>query len=223
MPAMSNREAVKKAVTDTSVLSAGGLLTTEQSRVFIEIIRESTELTQRVRTVTMGAPTMEIDKIGIGSRIARAMAENDTTHVNFLRSPNHGKINLTAKKYGLPWALTEEAIEDNIEGEAYEDRVMRLMGSQFGLDIEDLGINGDTVYTGSAPTATMTTSIDGSTDPIDVVCSGGISGFPRTCDAGYIQIESEKLKYDRIEATRSRTAPARRTGRPSRRIRSRRR
>ena len=76
---------------------------------------------------------------------------------------------------------------------------MRLMGSQFGLDIEDLGINGDTVYTGSAPTATMTTSIDGSTDPIDVVCSGGISGFPRTCDAGYIQIESEKLKYDRIE------------------------
>jgi|GEM_PF-443209 len=196
---MSNKEAVRKAVTDTTIVGAGGILNTEQSRVFIETVRESTALTQIVRTVSMGSSSMEIDKVGIGSRIARAMAENDTTHVNYLRSPQHGKITLTAKKYGLPWALTEEVIEDNIEGESYEDRVARLMASQFGLDIEDLGINGDTVYSGAAPTATMTTSIDGTTDPIDVVCSGGITGFPRTGTSGYIQIESELLKYETVD------------------------
>jgi hypothetical protein len=49
---------------------------------------------------------------------------------------------LTTKKIRLDWEVSAEALEDNIEGAALEDHIVRLMTNAFGNDIEDLAING---------------------------------------------------------------------------------
>jgi hypothetical protein len=50
---------------------------------------------------------------------------------------------LTTKKIRLDWEVSTEALEDNIEGSALEDHLVRLMTNAFGNDIEDLAINGN--------------------------------------------------------------------------------
>ncbi len=50
---------------------------------------------------------------------------------------------MTTKKIRLDWEVSAEALEDNIEGAALEDHIVRLMTNAFGNDIEDLAINGD--------------------------------------------------------------------------------
>jgi hypothetical protein len=47
----------------------------------------------------------------------------------------------------LDWELSTESLEDNLEGEALEDHIARLMSSQAANDIEDFAINGDTTLT----------------------------------------------------------------------------
>jgi len=53
------------------------------------------------------------------------------------------KVELTTKKIRLDWEVSAESLEDNIEGAALEDHIVRLMTNAFGNDIEDLAINGD--------------------------------------------------------------------------------
>jgi hypothetical protein len=43
----------------------------------------------------------------------------------------------------LDWEVSTEALEDNVEGAALEDHLVRLMTNAFGNDLEDLAINGD--------------------------------------------------------------------------------
>jgi hypothetical protein len=47
----------------------------------------------------------------------------------------------------LDWELSTDSLEDNIEGEALEDHIARLMSAQAGQDLEDVAINGDTRQT----------------------------------------------------------------------------
>ena len=204
MSRLSNRRVVQRAVTSTTDLASGGILNTAQASRFIQMLIDPNQMMPLVRTVTMDAPVQDFDKISVASRIARGMTESDATHVNFMRQPTHGKVTLTAKKVGLPWGITEEAKKDNIEGEAYEDRLARLMTEQLGADLEDYAINGDTVYTGSAPATTvnMAGNIDGTTDPIDIVAAS-LTGFPRTGTAGWLLIDSEYFLYEYLDTATS--------------------
>jgi hypothetical protein len=60
------------------------------------------------------------------------------------------KVSLTTQKLRLDWELSSESLEDNLEGEAFEDHVARLLSAQAANDIEDLAINGDTELTDDA-------------------------------------------------------------------------
>ena len=192
---MKNREAIQRAVTTTTTASGGGILNDEQAAEFIQTMFDSTDLMQRARTETMAANTKEFPKIGMSSRIARGATENDTTVVSNLKSPTFGKVTVTAKKYALPWALTEELLEDNIEGEALEARIANMMATQFGLDMEDLAINGDTV----SPTAD---TLDGDilVDAVTLTLNDS-STYPRTGTAGYLVIGTEYILYDSVDYT----------------------
>ena len=60
----------------------------------------------------------------------------------FLVSPNYTTIVLESSKLMLPWAITEEFLEDNPEKGAAEQRIATIMGIQAANDLEDLAING---------------------------------------------------------------------------------
>jgi hypothetical protein len=120
--------------------AGSGILRPEQARRFIDYVWDATVLAKDGRRVTMRANTMELEKVNVGERVIRAAAQavGDYTNAGALFS----KVELTTKKIRLDWEVTAEALEDNIEGAALEDHLVRLMTNAFANDIEDLAING---------------------------------------------------------------------------------
>jgi hypothetical protein len=127
------------AVNPTGSLS--GLLNPEQARRFIDYVWDGTVLAKDGRRVTMRANTMEIEKVNVGERVIRAAAQALGNYEN--AGATFSKVELTTKKIRLDWEVSTEALEDNIEGGALEDHLVRLMTNAFANDIEDLAINGD--------------------------------------------------------------------------------
>jgi hypothetical protein len=88
----------------------------------------------------MRANTMEIEKVNVGERVIRAAAQAQPDFTN--AGATFTKVELTTKKIRLDWEVSTESLEDNIEGGALEDHLVRLMTNAFANDIEDLAING---------------------------------------------------------------------------------
>lgn len=118
-----------------------GILRPEQARRFIDYVWDATTLANDGRRVTMRANTMELEKINVGDRVIRAANQGISTYTN--TGATFSKVELTTKKIRLDWEVSAESLEDNIEGPALEDHLVRLMTNAFGNDIEDLAINGD--------------------------------------------------------------------------------
>ena len=126
----------------TTTLAGGSLLLTGQAEKFIQMTFDAARTTQLCRTVTMGRDKLQLDKISIASRIARKATENEDQS-EYTKKVAFGKLTLDTVKIALPWELTEDALEDNIEKDNLEDVVVGLMTTQYGLDLEDLYWNGD--------------------------------------------------------------------------------
>lgn len=135
---MKNRE-IMKTIHTGNITS--GLLAPEQAEKFIQQTFENTALGGLIRTVMRKSKTGEIDKIGIDSRILRGKTENVDDGYRAKTKYNEIKYATTAVR--LPWEVTEESLRENIEGQAFEDIVAKLMTTQLGIDLEDLYINGD--------------------------------------------------------------------------------
>jgi hypothetical protein len=121
--------------------TGSGILRPEQARRFIDYVWDATVLAQDGRRVTMRANTMELEKVNVGERVIRSATQALGDYTN--AGASFSKVELTTKKIRLDWEVTSEALEDNIEGGALEDHLVRLMTNAFANDIEDLAINGD--------------------------------------------------------------------------------
>ena len=132
---------VNPSATASPTYPGTGILRPEQARRFIDYVWDATTLAQDGRRVTMRANTMELEKINVGDRVIRAASQGVSTYTN--TGATFSKVELTTKKIRLDWEVSSESLEDNIEGAALEDHLVRLMTNAFGNDIEDLAINGD--------------------------------------------------------------------------------
>jgi HK97 family phage major capsid protein len=121
--------------------AASGILRPEQARRFIDYVWDGTVLAKDGRRVTMRANTMELEKVNVGERVIRAASQGIGDYAN--SGATFSKVELTTKKIRLDWEVSAEALEDNVEGAALEDHLVRLMTNAFANDIEDLAINGD--------------------------------------------------------------------------------
>lgn len=145
---MSNELLEKVVTTGVVANGGGGLLNAEQANRFIDYMWDATSLVQTARTIRMRSDTVDIDKVGVGTKLVRLATEAVDDGVN--AAATFTKISLTTKKLRLDWELSTESLEDNIEGDALEDHIAQLMATQAGNDIEDLCINGDDTLTSDA-------------------------------------------------------------------------
>ncbi|SFM29040.1 Phage major capsid protein, P2 family [Gracilibacillus orientalis] len=136
---MPTNQQIMKTITTGSITS--GLLSPEQAQKFIQQTFESTALGGLIRKETRKAKTGEIDKIGIDSRILRKKTEN--TDDGYRAKTKFSKVEYATTAVRLPWEITEESLNENIEGQNFEDITTKLMTTQLGVDLEDIYINGD--------------------------------------------------------------------------------
>ena len=138
---MTNEELIQKAVITTDALAAAGKLNPVQSDQYIDFVIDVTMLKGNVRVVRFRNETMQIDKIGVGSRVTVPKAEAQAPRVR--RGVSLSKVELTPKDQMTPFEISDNFPDQCIEGERVEDTVTRLMATQTGNDLEELYINGD--------------------------------------------------------------------------------
>ncbi len=129
-------------------VGGGGLLAPQQADRFISYIWDATTLGGQVRKVRMRGNEVELDRMAVGERVVRLATEAVDDAVNVKVA--FAKVSLSTQKLRLDWELSSESLEDNLEGEAFEDHVARLLSAQAANDIEDLAINGDVNNTNDA-------------------------------------------------------------------------
>lgn len=136
-------EMLQKVITSSGLgQSADGLLKKDQADKFIDFAFDATVLAKEAETRRMNAPEQEWTTVAVGARITRGAVEAVDTGQN--AAPNFTRLSLRTEKLRLDWELSSESLEDNIEGEDLDTHLARLFATQFGQDIEDLAINGDT-------------------------------------------------------------------------------
>lgn len=146
----SNRSMMKDAITSGDTITGtgkGGRLNPEQARRFISYMTDNTAFLKDIRLEQMAAPEKQIDFLLIGSRLIRKATE--ALSPTELAGANITRKELRSVKVRLAADITTEFIEDNIEGESGADRIARELAQQFGNDIADLMLNGDTAATGT--------------------------------------------------------------------------
>jgi len=120
----------------------GGLLKPAQSNRFIDFVVDQSVLMQNARIVRMRTPSMEIDKVSVGTRLLKKATELTDDGTNAVVT--FSKVSLTSVKLRLDWAMSTEALEDNIAGASLEDHLAQMMARQTANDLDDLLINGNT-------------------------------------------------------------------------------
>ena len=197
----SNRQMMKDAMTSVATLGgqgSGGLLNPEQAKKFISYMTDKTALLKDTRLEQMTAPEKQLDFLLIGSRLIRKATEASSP--TELASANTSRKELRSVKVRLAADITSEFAEDNIEGESVRDRIARELAQQFGNDLADLMINGDTAATGTD--ASFLTIGDGiikqaktSTDTHKFKLAG--TDYKGTIFPGMLKLMPNKFKNDR--------------------------
>ena len=146
----SNRQMMKDAITSSGTITGdgkGGRLSPQQASRFISYMVDNTAFLKDTRLERMASPEKQLDFLLIGSRLLRrateALGPDELSGVNIARKE------LRSVKVRLAADITTEFEEDNIEGEGGSDRIARELAQQFGNDIADLMLNGDTAATGA--------------------------------------------------------------------------
>lgn len=140
-----NRSLLHKAdLVLADLVSDGGFLQPEQARKFLEIMIDESVVMGMSMVETTKSHTKLLERIGLTSPMlvpgfeGTALPEADRT------KPELDKINLVTHLFKGEIRLTDETLEDNIEGGNLRTTVMNLIGGRAGLDMDDILVNGDT-------------------------------------------------------------------------------
>jgi hypothetical protein len=134
---------VKKGIVTTDDLSTGGKMNPAQALKFIDYVVDLTGLSQMSRVVRFKNEQMEINKLGVGRRVTMPAAEAKDPGVR--RGVSTSKVVLQPVEQMSALELSDIFDEVNIEGDSVQDHIVRMMATQFGNDIEEMFITGDTL------------------------------------------------------------------------------
>ena len=138
---LSNEELLQKAAITTADIAAAGRLNDAQANRFIDFVIDVTGLKGKVRVVRFRNDKLDIDKIGVGRRVA--VPKKEAVDPGVRRKISTSKVTLQPEEIMVPWELSDEFVLENIEGEEVEETIMRLMATQLSNDLEELYIQGD--------------------------------------------------------------------------------
>lgn len=151
----TNQEIIKKADMALADLATAGRLNPEQTDRFIRTVMDQPTLLQSCRTVAMNGPEQKINKIGFGSRILRPGVSSTALAAADRVKPDLGQVVINTKEVIAEVHIPYDVIEDNIErgniaagaeqgAGGIHQTIVDMIGERAALDLEELGIRGDT-------------------------------------------------------------------------------
>jgi len=129
----------KAAVTSGSFTV--GLRGKEADKFFDDVIKES-NLLSNIRTIKMNDKSMKIDKIALGGKVLKGATEGADPGETVSVTPT--QISLNAKELIGVIQITDDVLEDNIEGDQFAQHLLRMVVDAAWNEIEEAFIAGDT-------------------------------------------------------------------------------
>ena len=134
-------DAVVKRITITELGNTA--LHPEKAAQLIRELEFSTPMLGATRRMDMRSDIRDIDRVGFAARLMNAPPAEGEPIITDTEPVFTQNQLVVAKAVGVV-ELGDEALEDNIEREGFEDTLIALIGGQAGVDLEELYINGDT-------------------------------------------------------------------------------
>lgn len=132
---------LQKAINTTSTLNAGGLMNPEQFKKFLSLVKDESKLLKKVNVRDVKNKAGELDRLYLDGR--KTVPSSEATDPAVRKEFSTDKIEYSTKKVMLPFEISNETFEDNIEKEDFEDTILNVFATQFSNDIEELMIAGD--------------------------------------------------------------------------------
>lgn len=143
---ISNEELLQKATLTTS--DFGGAteapLSVEQVQEFITLMAAQQVFLPDVRRVTANAAKWEESIVDFGGRITKGGTEATRLDAGDRVKPSTGNVTISTVLLRAEVPVSDEALEDNVAQSGFANDLERLIADQFGYDVEDLLVNGDT-------------------------------------------------------------------------------
>jgi hypothetical protein len=138
---MTNEELLTLIEKAAITTAAGGQLSTEAASQFIDTVVAQNDALQKLNVIKMSGATYRLDTLGVASRLMRKATEAsepaDTAGISI------GSRQLAYNEVILPYDISFNFLESNIEKDNAEDAINKVFATQFGNDLLDLAINGD--------------------------------------------------------------------------------
>lgn len=130
-----------KATITTSGWSYG--LTITEANQFLDYVIDESVLLKQVRTIRMPGKKYRIDAIGLGSTVLKkGVAGTDPGDTVSLSGPT--QIELSSEEVIAIVSIGDDVLEDNVEGDAFVQHLLGMIGRAAANEIEQAAIHGDT-------------------------------------------------------------------------------
>jgi len=140
-PQVSNAQLVEKAVITADAIAAQGKMNPEQADKFIDYVFDETMMRNNARTIKFKPEQLNIDKIGVGGRVA--VAATEAADPGLRRGVTTSKVSLQPAEVMVPFEISDTFSEINVEGMSVEDHIVKMMATVFANDLEEYYINGN--------------------------------------------------------------------------------
>ncbi|MFA5122977.1 hypothetical protein [Zavarzinia sp.] len=140
--AMTNAELIAKAQITTEALAVAGRLNPEQADKFLDYVVDQSVLKNLGRVIRV-KDRWEADKIGVGRR--NAVPASEAKDPKLRRGVTTAKIELQPRKIMVPFEISDDFRDINVEGDNVEEHVIQMMGKAVANDLEELCVNGDSL------------------------------------------------------------------------------
>jgi len=143
---ISNAELLRKATLTTSDFGGAGEapLSVEQVKQFLVLMAANQTFLPDTRTVTANANKWVESIVDFGGRITRGGAEATRLGESERAKPTTGNVEISTVLLRAEVPVSDEAMEDNVAEEGFANDLERMIANQFGFDVEELLVNGDT-------------------------------------------------------------------------------
>lgn len=140
-----NRSIIQKAdLLVADMVANGGYLEQALAREFIEVAIDESTLMPLATTIPMKSHTHRLDKMRFGSRVLRAGTEGQALIESDRVKPDLSNETLQSQLFKAEARLTDEDLEDSIEGGSLRDTIIKLLGQAVARDMDEVVIEGDT-------------------------------------------------------------------------------
>ncbi len=144
----TNRTILEKAALALSdITGQNGILQTAQAQRFIKLLVQESKVMGMATVTPLRAPKQLVNKTRFTSRMLRRGQEATALADGDRSKPTFTNVEHDAQLFKAEVRITDEVLEDNIEGDQLRQTVMSTLAERIAMDMDEVIVQGDTTST----------------------------------------------------------------------------